>query len=122
MTSTILKERNKRELNIIRLTFLYTRNHQFCQTKLLHLLIVNDLHNKHLYSFMDEPVRIRVRIDPPYPHVCRKRRLIGAVLRIRQEKFEVPCHNRCGTIKIPPCSKALSAEQPKFLQSGDVSI
>jgi hypothetical protein len=25
-------------------------------------------------------------------------------------KTEVPCHSRFGTIKIPPCSKALSAE------------
>jgi hypothetical protein len=25
-------------------------------------------------------------------------------------KTEVPCRSRCGTIKIPPCSKALSAE------------
>jgi hypothetical protein len=25
-------------------------------------------------------------------------------------KPEIPCHSRCGTIKIPPCSKALSAE------------
>jgi hypothetical protein len=25
-------------------------------------------------------------------------------------KTEVPCHSRCGKIKIPPCSKALSAE------------
>jgi hypothetical protein len=30
-------------------------------------------------------------------------------------KTEVPCHSRCCTIKIPPCSKALSAEhRPKF--------
>jgi hypothetical protein len=30
-------------------------------------------------------------------------------------KTEVLCHSRCGTIKIPPCSKALSAEhRPKF--------
>jgi hypothetical protein len=30
-------------------------------------------------------------------------------------KTEVPCHSRCGTIKIPPCLKALSAEhRPKF--------
>jgi hypothetical protein len=29
------------------------------------------------------PVRIRVRIDPPHPLVCRKRRLNGAVLRMR---------------------------------------
>jgi hypothetical protein len=32
------------------------------------------------------PVRIRVRIDPPHPQVCRKRRRIGAVLRMRPEK------------------------------------
>jgi hypothetical protein len=31
-------------------------------------------------------VRIRVRIDPPHPLVCRKRRLNGAVLRMRPEK------------------------------------
>jgi hypothetical protein len=31
-------------------------------------------------------------------------------------KIQVPYHSRCGTIKIPPCSKALSAEhRPKFL-------
>jgi hypothetical protein len=32
------------------------------------------------------PVRIRVRIDPPRALVCRKRRLNGAVLRMRPEK------------------------------------
>jgi hypothetical protein len=31
-------------------------------------------------------VRIRVRIGPPRPHACRKRRLNGAVLRMRPEK------------------------------------
>jgi hypothetical protein len=35
---------------------------------------------------MANPVRIRVRIDPPHPLVCRKRRLNGAVLRMRPEK------------------------------------
>jgi hypothetical protein len=30
-------------------------------------------------------VRIRVRIGPPYPQACRKRRLNGAVLRMRPE-------------------------------------
>jgi hypothetical protein len=40
---------------------------------------------------------------------------------------EDPSLNSCGTIKIPPSSKALSAEhRPKFLQpftgNGDVSI
>jgi hypothetical protein len=30
-------------------------------------------------------------------------------------KTEVPSHSKCGTIKIPPCSKALIAEhRPKF--------
>jgi hypothetical protein len=42
-------------------------------------------------------------------------------------KTEVPCHSRCDAIKIPPCSKALSAEHRlKVLQyftgNGDVSI
>jgi hypothetical protein len=32
------------------------------------------------------PVRIRVRIDPLHPLVCHKRRLNGAVLRMRPEK------------------------------------
>jgi hypothetical protein len=132
---------------------------------------------------------IRVSINPTNPLMCRKRRLNGAVLRMRHEKprfrvtagvapdrslpaqrpcnmlldfytlslicystsihchpvrirvrigssaspcvsleatewggpsdetgkTEVPCHSRCGTIKIPPCSKALSAKhRPKL--------
>jgi hypothetical protein len=58
---------------------------------------------------------IRVRIDPLHPHACRKWRLNGAFLRMRPEKPKVPCHSRCGTIKIPPSSKALSAEHmPKI--------
>jgi hypothetical protein len=32
------------------------------------------------------PVRIRVRVGPPHPLVCRKRQLNGAVLRMRPEK------------------------------------
>jgi hypothetical protein len=35
---------------------------------------------------MSTSVRIRVRIGPPHPHACRKRRLIGAVLWMRLEK------------------------------------
>jgi hypothetical protein len=36
---------------------------------------------------LDLPVRIQIRIGPPYPHACRnKRRLNGAVLRMRPEK------------------------------------
>jgi hypothetical protein len=38
------------------------------------------------YFIMIPPVRIRVRIDSPHPLVCRKRRLNGAVLRMRPEK------------------------------------
>ena len=34
----------------------------------------------------NNPVRIRVRIDSAHPLVCRKRRLNGAVLRMRPEK------------------------------------
>jgi hypothetical protein len=37
-------------------------------------------------SIPANPLRIRVRIDPPHPLVCRKRRLNGAVLRMRPEK------------------------------------
>jgi hypothetical protein len=37
------------------------------------------------------------------------------VFRMRPYKRKVPCRSRCGTIKIPPFSKALSAEhRPKF--------
>jgi hypothetical protein len=32
------------------------------------------------------PVWILARIDPPHPLVCRKRRLNGAILRMRPEK------------------------------------
>jgi hypothetical protein len=32
-------------------------------------------------------LRIRVRIDPPHPLVCHKRRLNGAVLRLRPENL-----------------------------------
>jgi hypothetical protein len=51
------------------------------------------------------PVKIRFRIYPPL--VCRKRRLNPLD---ETGKTEVPCHSRCGTIKITPCSKAISAE------------
>jgi hypothetical protein len=34
---------------------------------------------------MNSPVRIWVRIDPPNPLVCRKRRLNGVGLRLRLE-------------------------------------
>jgi hypothetical protein len=61
--------------------------------------------NLNLKRKSHNPVRIRVRIDPPYPLVCRERHPSDET-----EKTEVPCHSRCDTIKIPPCSKALSAE------------
>jgi hypothetical protein len=53
-------------------------------------------------GFLWIPVRIRVRIDPPHPVVCRKRRLNGGGLSDETGKAEAPCHSRCGTIKIPP--------------------
>jgi hypothetical protein len=43
-------------------------------------------HTTHSISFLCFPVRIRVRIDPPHPLVCRKRRLNGPLLRMRPEK------------------------------------
>jgi hypothetical protein len=39
-----------------------------------------------IFSLMIEPIRIRVRINPPHPHVCRKMRLNRADLRMRPEK------------------------------------
>jgi hypothetical protein len=61
------------------------------------------------------PLRIQVRIGPPHPHACHMRRLNGGGPSDETVKTEVLCHSRCGTIKIPPCSKALSAEhRPKF--------
>jgi hypothetical protein len=66
-------------------------------------------------SLLFIPVGIQVRIDPPNPLVCRKRRLNEGYLSDETVKYEVPCRSRCGMIKIPPCSKALSAEyRPKF--------
>jgi hypothetical protein len=56
-------------------------------------------------------VRIRVSIDSPHPLVCRKRRLQEwGGPSDKTGKTEAPCHSRCGTIKIPPCSKALRSK------------
>jgi hypothetical protein len=68
-------------------------------------------------------VRIRVRIDSPHPFECRRRRLNGVVLRMRQGKPENPCYSRSGTIKIPPCSKALSVmHRPTFYSPSPVIV
>jgi hypothetical protein len=56
------------------------------------------------------PVRIRVRIDPPHPLVCRKMATKWGGPSDETGKTEAPYHSKCGTITIPPCSKALSAE------------
>jgi hypothetical protein len=56
------------------------------------------------------PVMIQIRIDHPHLHVCCMRKLNGAVLWMRPTKNEVPYRSRFGTIKIPPCSKALRYE------------
>jgi hypothetical protein len=62
-----------------------------------------------------ESARIRVRIGPLHPLASRKRRLNGGVPSDETGKTEEPCRSECGTIKIPPNSKALSAEHtPKF--------
>jgi hypothetical protein len=61
-----------------------------------------------------EPPRVRVGI--PHPFMCLQRRLNEAELQMRlKKKPEAPCHSSCGTVKIPPCSKALSDEhRPKI--------
>jgi hypothetical protein len=42
---------------------------------------------------------------------------------MRRKKPRPPCHSRCGTEKIPPCSKALSAERrPKFCILSQVMV
>jgi hypothetical protein len=38
------------------------------------------------YPMIYVKTEILIRIDPPHPLVCRKRRLNGAVLRMRPEK------------------------------------
>jgi hypothetical protein len=48
---------------------------------------IYDTSSVYVNSILIFLVRIRVRIaDPPHPLVCRKRRLNGAVLRMRPEK------------------------------------
>ena len=44
------------------------------------------------------------------PQACHTWQLNGAVLRMRPEN-RGPCLCRCDTIKISPCSKAISAQQ-----------
>jgi hypothetical protein len=86
------------------------------------------------------PVRIRIRIGPQHPLASRKRRLNGdlwgsgleQVLHIfmcvvrgdwmggpsdKTGKTKVPCHNRCGTMKIFPCLKTLSTEHRSKFRS-----
>jgi hypothetical protein len=56
-------------------------------------------------------VGIQVRIGPP--HLPEATEWGGP--SDETGKTEVPCHSRCGTIKILPCSRALRAEhRPKF--------
>jgi hypothetical protein len=56
-------------------------------------------------------------IDPPHPLVRCKRQLNEAIIQMRLKKLRPlgQFHSRCDTVKIPPCSKALSNEhRPKF--------
>jgi hypothetical protein len=48
---------------------------------------------------------------------------VGAGLSDETIKTEVSCCSRCGMIKTPPCSKALSAEhRPKFAALSPVMV
>jgi hypothetical protein len=89
-----------------------------CKTYMVTIL----MHQMHI-STIYVPSVIRVRTDSPNPLLCRKRQLIGGGLSGETGKTEASCHSRCGTIKIPPCSKALSAEhRPKFCSSSPVMV
>ena len=46
----------------------------------------------------------------PAPLAIRKRQLKLGRSKNKTAKIEVPCHYRCGTIKIPPWSNTVSAE------------
>jgi hypothetical protein len=70
-----------------------------------------------------EPVRIRVIIGLPYHLVSRKRRLNGGDPSDETRKTKDPCLSKGGTIKIPLCSKVLSAEhRPKFCTPSPVMV
>jgi hypothetical protein len=62
-------------------------------------------------------MRMRVIIGLPYTLVYLKRRLKET------GKTEVLYHSRCGTIKIPLCSKALRVEyRPKFFSPSPAMV
>jgi hypothetical protein len=64
------------------------------------------------------PVRIRVRIDPSHPLVCRKRRMNGVIRKNRGPVSQQVLHN-----KDPSLLKALSAEhRPKFCSPSPVMV
>jgi hypothetical protein len=47
----------------------------------------------------------------------------GGTSNETEKKTKTQCHSRCGTINIPPCSKALSAEhRPKFCSPSQVMV
>ena len=48
---------------------------------------------------------------------CRTRRLMG-VSTDETAKTEAACHSRSGTIKMPPCHKAISADQRAYVGNG----
>jgi hypothetical protein len=50
--------------------------------------------SSHTYCDQKKPTRIRVRIDPPHPLVCRKRRLNGAVRKNRGPMSQQVWHDK----------------------------
>jgi hypothetical protein len=64
--------------------FLYPLDNCDCMTN----KTLNPLNGRYtfLHTTTFKPVRIQVRINPLHPLVCRKRRLNGAVLRMRSGK------------------------------------
>jgi hypothetical protein len=74
----------------------------------LELQLLQPWEFRHFYS---NTVRILVRIDPPHPLVCPKRRLNGAVIRMRPEKLRSSVTVKSKTFKIgSDCSFVKSTE------------
>jgi hypothetical protein len=68
-------------VGIMLLVTLYNNRLKMTKFGALH----SEIHPFDFYPFFTIQ-RIQVRIDPPHPHACRKRRLNGAVFRMRPEK------------------------------------
>jgi hypothetical protein len=79
-----MKRLFKQSWLLVKFSFIWRQHH--CQEQRNSLGIRKFMFFEQGGIFIVAPVRIRVRIDPPPPLVCRKRRLNGAFLRMGPEK------------------------------------